>query len=71
MEQHIGGQEDTMIATFLIHCSCCGGEQDFTAVGLPEELNLTTFAEEFASRLQCSECGSSEFHTECEQPTLH
>ncbi len=55
-----------MVATLLIQCTCCGGERDFTATGLPEELNLADFAQEFTSRLQCSECGSFELHTECE-----
>jgi hypothetical protein len=60
-----------MVATLVIQCTCCGGEQDFTATGLPEELNLAAFAQEFMSCLQCTECGSTEFHTECETPTLH
>jgi hypothetical protein len=60
-----------MVATLLIQCTFCGGEQDFTATGLPEELNLAAFAQEFTSRLQCRECGSPELHAECEKPTLH
>ena len=56
-----------MVATLLIQCICCGGEQDFTATGLPEELNLSEFANEVASQLQCTECGSLELHMECEK----
>ncbi len=62
-----------MVAALLWNqcTSVAAGSRDFTATGLPEELNLSEFANEVASQLQCTECGSLELHMECEKPTLH